>query len=177
LVASARTQNPSGRDPKAAGAAEKIKRENNVHLRQLAKKSTYLLCPLFPPLSIFYCFFGRFSIRGPQKRDKKFHEIVRQNFAPDFRPNKGQEAPKKKKEKSDVLPTYLFLRFFEIFRSDFRKYFYGVLGLLIQRNGQKRDKKNQREIRQEKSFFLSTFNFFGQKFLTWTSPKKFLWCF
>jgi hypothetical protein len=43
------------------------------------------------------------------------------------------------KTKSDV-PTYLpFLRFFEIFRSDFRKYFYGVFGLLMQRNGQKRD--------------------------------------
>jgi hypothetical protein len=52
-----------------------------------------------------------------------------------------QGAPKKKK-KNDV-PTYLlFLRFFEIFWSDFRKYFYGVFGLLMQRNGQKRDKKN-----------------------------------
>jgi hypothetical protein len=37
------------------------------------------------------------------------------------------------------------LRFFEIFRSDFRKYFYGVFGLLLQRNGQKRDKKNRWE--------------------------------
>jgi hypothetical protein len=44
-----------------------------------------------------------------------------------------------KKQKSDV-PTYLpFLTFFEIFRSDLRKYFNGVFGLLMQRNGQKRD--------------------------------------
>jgi hypothetical protein len=36
------------------------------------------------------------------------------------------------------------LRFVEIFRSDFRKYFCGVFGLLMQRNGQKRDIKNRR---------------------------------
>jgi hypothetical protein len=86
-----------------------------------------------------------------------------------------QGAPKKKKEKSDV-PTYLpFLRFFAIFRSDFLKYFYGVCELLMQRNGQKRDKKNPREkTKGKKLFFL---NFFGQKFLTWTFPKKFLMVF
>jgi hypothetical protein len=53
---------------------------------------------------------------------------------------RAQGAPKKKNKKSDV-PTYLpFLRFFAIFRSDFRKYFYGAFGFLMQRNGQKRDK-------------------------------------
>jgi hypothetical protein len=57
----------------------------------------------------------------------------------------------KKKEKSD-LP---FLRFFEIFRSDFRKYFNGVFGLRMQKNGQKRDKKICGKIRKEKSFFSS----------------------
>jgi hypothetical protein len=36
-----------------------------------------------------------------------------------------------KKKKRGYLPTYLFLSFFEIFRSDFRKYFYGVFGLLM----------------------------------------------
>jgi hypothetical protein len=45
----------------------------------------------------------------------------------------------KKNKKRGYLPTYLFLRFFEIFRSDFRKYFCGVFGLLMPRNGQKRD--------------------------------------
>ena len=76
-----------------------------------------------------------------------------------------QGAPKKKKKKRGYLPTYLFLRFFEIFRSDFRKYFYGVFGLLMQRNGQKRDKKKiDGKRRKEKSFFF--LNFFGQKFLT-----------
>jgi hypothetical protein len=52
------------------------------------------------------------------------------------RPSRGAEENKKKK--SDV-PTYLFLRFFEVFGSDFRKYFNGVFGLPMQRNGQKRD--------------------------------------
>jgi hypothetical protein len=53
----------------------------------------------------------------------------------------SQGAPKKKKN-----PTYLLLlRFFEIFRSDFRKYFYGVFELVMQRNGQKtRFKKKRR---------------------------------
>jgi hypothetical protein len=71
----------------------------------------------------------------------------------------GQGAPKKKKQKTGV-PTYLpFLRFFEIFRSDFRKHFYGVFGLLMQRNGQKRDKNNfDGKRRKEKSFFFSTFS-------------------
>jgi hypothetical protein len=70
----------------------------------------------------------------------------------------GQGAPKKKKEKSDV-PTYLpFLRFFELLRSDFRKYFYGVFGILMQRNGQKRDKKNRWEKTKGKKFFFSTFS-------------------
>jgi hypothetical protein len=47
------------------------------------------------------------------------------------------EEGRKEEKKATCLPTYLFLIFFEIFRSDFRKYFYGVLGLLMQRNGQK----------------------------------------
>ena len=65
-----------------------------------------------------------------------------------------QGAPKEEK-KSDV-PTYLpFLRFFEIFRSDFRKYFYGVFGLLMQRNGQKRDKKKSMGKDERKKVFFS----------------------
>jgi hypothetical protein len=71
---------------------------------------------------------------------------------PPAAPCLGQGAPKKKKE-SDV-PTYLpFLRFFAIFRSDFRKYFYGVFGLLMLRNGQKSDKTN----RWKKKKKISTF--------------------
>jgi hypothetical protein len=31
----------------------------------------------FPPCDFFYCVFGRFSIRGTQKRDKKNHVVVR----------------------------------------------------------------------------------------------------
>jgi hypothetical protein len=88
---------------------------------------------------------------------------------------KIQGAPKKEK-KSDV-PIYLpVLRFFEIFRSDFRKNVYGVFGLLMQRNGQKRDKiKSTGKYERKKVFF--SLNFFGQKFLTWIFSKKFFMVF
>jgi hypothetical protein len=87
-------------------------------------------------------------------------------------PNKVRLGPKKKKKgsvstylqptrgakeknKTDV-PTYLpFLRFFEIFKPDFRKYFYGVLGLLMQRNGQKRYKKKSMGKDGRKKVFFS----------------------
>jgi hypothetical protein len=86
--------------------------------------------------------------------------------------HKGRRRRKKKSE----APTYLpFLRFFEIFRSDFRKYLYGVFGLLMQRNGQKRDKTNRWEKTKGKSFFF--LNCFGQKFLTWISQKVFYGAF
>jgi hypothetical protein len=78
-------------------------------------------------------------------------------------------APMKKK-KSDV-PTYpLFLTFFAIFRSDFRKYFSGVFGFLMQRNGQKRDKnKSMGKDDRKKVFFL---NFFCQKVFDMDFPQK-----
>jgi hypothetical protein len=68
-----------------------------------------------------------------------------------FLPRRAEE----KKQKTGV-PTYLpFLRFFEIFRSDFRKYLYGVFGLLMQRNGQKRDKKKSMGKDDRKKVFFS----------------------
>jgi hypothetical protein len=70
----------------------------------------------------------------------------------------AQGAPKKKKKKRRTyLPTF-FLRFFEIFRSDLRKYFYGVFGLLMQRNGQKRDKKKIDGKRRKEKKNSSTFS-------------------
>jgi hypothetical protein len=48
-----------------------------------------------------------------------------------------------------------FLRFFAILRSDFRKYFYGIFGLLMQRNGQKRDKKKSMGKDDRKKVFFS----------------------
>jgi hypothetical protein len=42
------------------------------------------------------------------------------------------------------------------------------------RNGQKRDKKSMGKYDRKKVFFL---NFFGQNFLTWTSPQFFLMVF
>jgi hypothetical protein len=59
--------------------------------------------------------------------------------------------------RSDVpAPIYFLGTFFEIFRSDFGKYFYGVFELVMQRSGQKRDKKIEGKKCQEK-FFFSTF--------------------
>jgi hypothetical protein len=63
----------------------------------------------------------------------------------------------------------LFLRFFEIFRSDFRKYLYGVFGLLMLRNGQKRDKKSKKKDDRKKVFFST---FFGKKVFDMDFPKK-----
>jgi hypothetical protein len=54
---------------------------------------------------------------------------VRQGLHPAWLGAKGRR--RKKTKKRGYLPTYLFLRFFEIFRSDFRKHFYGVFGLLM----------------------------------------------
>jgi hypothetical protein len=55
------------------GAAEKIKRENDVHLRQLAKKSTYV--PSFYFLFFFSAFLG-VSRQGEFKNTRKKNEYV-----------------------------------------------------------------------------------------------------
>jgi hypothetical protein len=58
------------------GATEKIKRENDVHLRQLAKKSTYV------PSLFFYFFVVRFWAflgKGSSKtREKKLSAFQKQ---------------------------------------------------------------------------------------------------
>jgi hypothetical protein len=54
------------------------------------------------------------------------------------------------------------LRFIEIFWSDFRKYFGGVFELLMQRNGQKRDKQKSKEKTTGKFFPPLSFNFNGK---------------
>jgi hypothetical protein len=55
------------------GAAEKIKWENDVHLRQLAKKSTYV------PFFYFYLFFSAFwaflAKGSPKTREKKLSAV------------------------------------------------------------------------------------------------------
>jgi hypothetical protein len=64
----------------AQGAAEKIKRENDVHLRQLAKKvRTCLLFFIF-----FLCVFGRFSARGVRKHEKKIECVSKKNHRRNF---------------------------------------------------------------------------------------------
>jgi hypothetical protein len=70
----------------------------------------------------------------------------------------GCQGASKKKKKPTYLPTYLlFFRFFEILRSGFRKYLYGVFGLLMQRNGQKRNKRNDGKDDRKKVFFPQLF--------------------
>jgi hypothetical protein len=63
-----------------------------------------------------------------------------------------------------------FLRFLAIFRSDFRKYFYGVFGLLMQRNGQKRDKKKTMGKDDRKKIFFS--QVFRPKVFDMDFPQK-----
>jgi hypothetical protein len=74
----------------------------------------------------------------------------------------GRSAPHgapNKKQKNATVPTYLpFLRFFEIFRSDFRKYFYGVLGSSCRETAKNAKNKSDGKRRKEKSFFSSTFS-------------------
>jgi hypothetical protein len=59
----------------------------------------------------------------------------RPGYGPGFQDSKGHLRG----GKSEVGTMVLFLRFFEVFRSDFRKYFSSVFELLVQRNGPKCD--------------------------------------
>jgi hypothetical protein len=68
---------------------------------------------------------------------------------------RGAEEKKRKKRRTYLPTCYLFLRFFEIFRSDLRKHFYGVFGLRMQSNGQKRDKKKSMGKDERKKVFFS----------------------
>jgi hypothetical protein len=88
---------------------------------------------------------------------------------------RGAEEKKRKKRRT-YLPT--FLRFFEIFRSDFRKHFNGVFGLLMQRNGRKRDKKNRwGKTKGKKFFFPQLFRPKAVDNFDMDFPQNFLWCF
>jgi hypothetical protein len=78
---------------------------------------------------------------------------------PTPKPQGATNDEEKKEKESDVplAPTYLlfFEIFFEMLGSGFRKCFYGVFRPLMQRSGQKRDKKIEGKRRQEKVFFSS----------------------
>jgi hypothetical protein len=80
----------------------------------------------------------------------------------------------KKKQRRTYLPTF-FVRFFEIFRSDFRNMFMVFLGASSRETAKNAIKKNRWEKDDRKKVFF--LNFFGQRLLTWTSPKTFFWCF
>jgi hypothetical protein len=66
---------------------------------------------------------------------------------------------KGRRRKKKNVPTNLpFLRFFVVSRSGFEIYLYGVFGLLMQRNGQKRDKtKSMGKDERKKVFFSQLF--------------------
>jgi hypothetical protein len=77
-------------------------------------------------------------------------------------------------KKATHLPTYFFLRFFDIFRSDFGKYFCGVFYFLMQRNGQKRDKKQiERKKMTQQNIPPQLFcHFFVDTFSSWEMHKS-----
>jgi hypothetical protein len=54
------------------GATEKIKRENDVHLRQLAKKSTYVPSFFFFFLVRFWGFLGKVFSKTREKKLSTF---------------------------------------------------------------------------------------------------------
>jgi hypothetical protein len=62
--------------PRARGATEKKPRENDVHLRQLAKKSTYVPPFFFFFLVRFWAFLGKGSSKT---REKKFSTFQKQS--------------------------------------------------------------------------------------------------
>jgi hypothetical protein len=70
-----------------------------------------------------------------------------------------QGAPKKKKQKRGYLPTYLFLRFFEIFRSDLENIFMVFLGSSCRETAKNAIKKmSMGKDERKKVFFFSTFS-------------------
>jgi hypothetical protein len=109
-----------------------------------------------------FCFLARSARAHPSPR-----AVPAATQSPTTSFTKGRPRRKKK----TGVPTYLpFLRFFEIFRSDFRKCFYGVFGLLMQRNGQKGDKTKSMGKDDRISFF--SLNFFRPKVFDMYFPKK-----
>jgi hypothetical protein len=109
-------------------------------------------CHMQPRLpDIWYSFLTHFFYK-PQAPAQAIN--YKSDRTPNCVPCKGRRRKKRKKRRTYLPP----LRFFEVFGSDFRKYFCGVFGLLMQRNGQKRDKKNRWEKTKGKRFFFSTFS-------------------
>jgi hypothetical protein len=76
----------------------------------------------------------------------------------------GKGRRRKQKGKATYLPTCLFLRFLRFFS-------HGVLGIPMQRNGQKRDKKSRWEKTTGKKFFFFS-QLFRPKVFDMDSPPK-----
>jgi hypothetical protein len=62
------------------GAAEKIKRQNDVHLRQLAKKNTYVPSFFFFFKVRFWAFLGKGSSKTREKKLSTFQKQSRGNI-------------------------------------------------------------------------------------------------
>jgi hypothetical protein len=85
-------------------------------------------------------------------------------------PTALRKGRQRNKTKNDA-PTYLpFLRFFKTFRSDFSKYFSGVLGSSCRETAKNATKQIDGKRRKEKSFFF--LNFFGQKLFDMDFSQK-----
>jgi hypothetical protein len=82
----------------------------------------------------------------------------------------ASRGAEKKKKKNDGPHYRPFFGFFEIFRSDLRKYVYGVFRLLMQRNGQKRDKKKSMGKDERKKVFFP--QLFRPKIFDTYFPRK-----
>jgi hypothetical protein len=88
----------------------------------------------------------------------------------------SQGAPKKKKEKSDVVPTYLptFFEFVLRFLGLILEHIFMVfLGSSCRETTKNAVKENRWEMTKGTSFFFS--QLFGQKLLTWIFPKKYFY--
>jgi hypothetical protein len=87
---------------------------------------------------------------------------------------RGAKEKKKRRTTGTYLPTF-FDFFFEIFRSDFQNICMVFLGSSFRETAKNAMNKNRWEKTEGKKFFF--LNFFGQKLLTWTPPKKFFLVF
>jgi hypothetical protein len=100
-------------------------------------------------------------------------ELPAQRLALEDAPYKGRRRGGKKTP--TYLPTYLFLRFFEISGLILENIFMVFLGSSCRETAKNAIKKNRWEKDDRKKKKSSTFS--AKSFLHGFSPKIFLWCF
>jgi hypothetical protein len=85
--------------------------------------------------------------------------------------SKGRGRKRKKSDVPTLIPTYFFGDFLRFSGLISENIFMVFLGSSCRETAKNAIKKIDGKRRQKKKFFF--LNFFGQKFLTWTSPKSF----